>query len=109
MSEPSLKTILVPDVDEARTAPVLCAAQRIAQATGARSAVMVALDVPPPMPSDWGAMAVEMYAHLYQEARARAEARAEALKARHTFKTEMDDVAKKAMFPQNERLKTIPA
>ena len=82
MNAPTLKTILVPDVDEARTAPVLCAAQRIAEAMGARSAVMVALDVPPPMPSDWGAMAVEMYAHLYQEARTRAEERAEALKAR---------------------------
>ena len=30
--------------------------------------------------------------------------RAEALKARHAFKTEMDDEARKAMFPQNERL-----
>ena len=30
--------------------------------------------------------------------------RAEALKARHTFKTEMDDAARKMMFPQNERL-----
>lgn len=31
--------------------------------------------------------------------------RAEALKDRHAFKMEMDDVAKRAMFPQNERLK----
>ena len=30
--------------------------------------------------------------------------RAEALKTRHVFKTEMDDAARKAMFPQNERL-----
>lgn len=30
--------------------------------------------------------------------------RAEALKTRYTFKTEMDDEAKKAMFPQNARL-----
>ncbi len=30
--------------------------------------------------------------------------RAEALKAKHSFKTEMDDEAKKAMFPQNARL-----
>ena len=28
-----------------------------------------------------------------------------ALQNRHTFKTEMDDVAQRAMFPQNERLK----
>ncbi len=30
--------------------------------------------------------------------------RAEALKTRHTFKAEMDDDARRAMFPQNERL-----
>ncbi len=30
--------------------------------------------------------------------------RAEALKARHAFKTEMDDEARRAMFPQNARL-----
>jgi len=32
--------------------------------------------------------------------------RVNALRERHAFKTEMDDVAKRAMFPQNERLKT---
>lgn len=32
--------------------------------------------------------------------------RAEALKARHTFKTEMDEEARRAMFPQNARLST---
>jgi GSH-dependent disulfide-bond oxidoreductase len=31
--------------------------------------------------------------------------RAEALKNQHQFKTDMDDEARKAMFPQNERLK----
>ena len=30
--------------------------------------------------------------------------RAEAIKTRYTFKTEMDDEARRAMFPQNERL-----
>jgi GST-like protein len=30
---------------------------------------------------------------------------AAALKDRHTFKIEMDDEARRAMFPQNERLK----
>jgi len=33
-----------------------------------------------------------------------AAARADALRARHAFKTEMDDEARRAMFPQNERL-----
>ena len=31
--------------------------------------------------------------------------RADALKDRHTYKMEMDDAAKRAMYPQNERLK----
>jgi GST-like protein len=35
--------------------------------------------------------------------------RAEALKTRHAFKTEMDDDAKKAMFPQNARLASAEA
>jgi GST-like protein len=30
--------------------------------------------------------------------------RAEALKAKHTYKVEMDEAARKALFPQNERL-----
>ena len=34
-----------------------------------------------------------------------AASRAAALKDRHAFKTEMDDEARRAMFPQNERLK----
>jgi GST-like protein len=43
---------------------------------------------------------------LFNEINARPAAqRAEALKDRHTFKMEMDDIAKRAMFPQNERLK----
>lgn len=42
---------------------------------------------------------------LFDEINARPAAqRAEALKGRHAFKTEMDDVAKRAMFPQNTRL-----
>ncbi len=32
--------------------------------------------------------------------------RVDALRTRHTFKAELDDEARKAMFPQNERLKT---
>ena len=42
---------------------------------------------------------------LLDEVNARPAAqRAEALKTRHTFKAEMDDDARKAMFPQNARL-----
>lgn len=43
---------------------------------------------------------------LLDEINARPAARrAEALKDRHAFKMEMDEIAKRAMFPQNERLK----
>ena len=42
---------------------------------------------------------------LLEEISARpAAARVEALRQRHSFKTEMDDEARRAMFPQNERL-----
>jgi GST-like protein len=42
---------------------------------------------------------------LLDEVNARPAAqRVEALKAKHAYKTEMDDDAKKAMFPQNARL-----
>ena len=52
--------------------------------------------------------AMAKYPHLKRfmdeiNARPAAE-RAEALKSKHTFKTEMDDEARKIMFPQNERL-----
>jgi GSH-dependent disulfide-bond oxidoreductase len=43
---------------------------------------------------------------LFDQINARPAAqRVAALKDRHAFKTEMDDAARKAMFPQNERLK----
>ncbi len=55
-----------------------------------------------------GAQAWEKLPHvkrLLDEINARpAGQRAEALKSRHAFKTEMDDDARKAMFPQNARL-----
>jgi GSH-dependent disulfide-bond oxidoreductase len=55
-----------------------------------------------------GADAWEKLPHvkrLLDEINARPAAqRAEALKARHTFKTEVDDDARKMLFPQNARL-----
>ena len=54
------------------------------------------------------AAAWAQYPHLKRlldEINARpAAARVEALRQRHSFKTEMDDQARRAMFPQNERL-----
>ena len=56
------------------------------------------------------AAAWAQYPHLKRlldEINARpAAARVEALRQRHSFKTEMDDQARRAMFPQNERLST---
>jgi GST-like protein len=56
------------------------------------------------------AAAWAQYPHLKRlldEINARpAAARVEALRQRHSFKTEMDDQARRAMVPQNERLKT---
>jgi GST-like protein len=56
-----------------------------------------------------GAEAWEQLPHvkrLYDAVSARPAAqRAAALKDRHSFKAEMDDEARRAMFPQNERLK----
>jgi GST-like protein len=56
-----------------------------------------------------GAEAWEQLPHvkrLFDAVSARPAAqRAAALKDRHAFKTEMDDEARRAMFPQNERLK----
>jgi GST-like protein len=43
--------------------------------------------------------------HLDEISARPAAQRADALKTSHAFKTDMDDEAKKAMFPQNERLK----
>jgi GSH-dependent disulfide-bond oxidoreductase len=43
--------------------------------------------------------------HLDEISARPAAQRADALKSSHAFKTEMDEEAKKAMFPQNERLK----
>ena len=54
-------------------------------------------------PDAWGKL--PNVKRLLDEVNARPAAeRAEALKARYTFKTEMDEDARKAMFPQNARL-----
>jgi GST-like protein len=61
------------------------------------------------LPFALGAEAWEQLPHvkrLFDVVNARPAAqRAAALKDRYTFKTEMDDEARRAMFPQNERLK----
>lgn len=77
-----IKDLLIPYVNaESEGAPVATAIA-IAQAFEAHVAMLVTVDVPAPMPSDWGAMAYDIYARLHEEARRRAEARADALRAR---------------------------
>ena len=52
-------------------------------------------------------MALPNVKRLLDEVNARPAAqRAEALKAKHAYKAEMDEGAKQAMFPQNARLAT---
>ncbi len=63
------------------------------------------------VPFALGAEAWELLTHvkrLLDAVTARPAAqRAAALKDRYTFKTDMDDEARRAMFPQNERLKSV--
>ena len=76
------KDILIPYVNEDSLEAPLRAAIALAEAGGGHLAVLVTVDVPMPMPSDWGAMAYDVYARLHEEARARAEARAAAVRTR---------------------------
>lgn len=78
-----LREILVPDVNEGGERAPMAAALALAAEHRARIALLVTIDVPAPMASDWGAMSYDLYAHLHREAHARANARAEALRARY--------------------------
>lgn len=66
--------------------------------------MLVAVDVPAPMPSDWGAMAYDLYARLHEEARRRAEALADRLRehsARHELPIEIRVAEAVSLYPQN--------
>ena len=76
------KDILVPWIDDDSEAAPLDAAVALAKECEAHVAMLVVVDVPAPMPSDWGAMAYDLYARLHEEARARAQKKAEDLRAR---------------------------
>ncbi len=76
------KDILVPYVNADSEKAPAAAAMALAEAFDAHVAMLVTVDVPAPMPSDWGAMAYDVYARLHEEARKRANERADALRGR---------------------------
>lgn len=99
-----IKDLLIPHVNaESEGAPV-AAAIAIAQTFEAHVAMLVTVDVPAPMPSDWGAMAYDIYARLHEEARRRAEGRADALRARFAnaeVPVEVRIAEAVSVYPQN--------
>lgn len=99
-----IKDLLIPYVNaESEGAPV-AAAIAIAQTFEAHVAMLVTVDVPAPMPSDWGAMAYDIYARLHEEARRRAEGRADALRARFAnaeVPVEVRIAEAVSVYPQN--------
>ena len=98
------KDILIPYVNEDSLEAPLRAAVALAEAGGGHLAVLVTVDVPTPMPSDWGAMAYDVYARLHEEARKRAQARAEAVRARFAHAVpsfEVRTAEAVSLYPQN--------
>lgn len=98
------KDILVPYVNaESEKAPA-AAAMALAEAFDAHVAMLVTIDVPPPMPSDWGAMAYDVYARLHEEARKRAQERTEALRGKFAHSAAPFDIRTTeavSLYPQN--------
>lgn len=98
------KDILVPYVNADSEKAPAAAAMALAEAFEAHVAMLVTVDVPPPMPSDWGAMAYDVYARLHEEARARARARTETLRGKFAhpavpFEVRITEAV--SLFPQN--------
>lgn len=99
-----IKDILVPWINPQSERDVADAALSLAAWSGAHVAVLVTVDVPAPMPSDWGAMAYDIYAKLHAEAHARADARADALRKRFAnaeAPVEVRVAEAVSVFPQN--------
>lgn len=100
----SIGDILVPWVNSASERAPVAAATAIAQAFDAHVAMLVSVDVPMPMPSDWGAMAYDVYARLHEEARKRAEERAADLRTRFAHNDpplEVRTTEAVSLYPQN--------
>jgi nucleotide-binding universal stress UspA family protein len=98
------KDILIPDVNTDSERAPTAAAMALAEAFGAHVAMLVTIDVPAPMPSDWGAMAYDLYARLHEEARKRAHDRADALRGKFAHSTvplEIRTAEAVSLYPQN--------
>ena len=98
------KDILIPYVNADSERAPADAAIAIADVLQAHVAMLITIDVPRPMPSDWGAMAYDMYARLHEEARKRAYERAEALRdkfAHAAVQVEIRTTEAVSLNPQN--------
>ncbi|MBN8214522.1 MAG: universal stress protein [Xanthomonadales bacterium] len=98
------KDILVPYVNAGSERAPAATAIALAEAFEAHVAMLVTVDVPAPMPSDWGAMAYDLYARLHEEARTRARARAEALREKFAHADvpfELRIAEAVSLYPQN--------
>lgn len=98
------KDILVPYVNADSEKAPAAAAMALAEAFDAHVAMLVTVDVPAPMPSDWGAMAYDVYARLHEEARRRAREQADALRekfAHATVPLEVRTTEAVSLYPQN--------
>ena len=104
MDRPMFRDILVPYVNEDSATVAMPAALALAERFDAKLAVLVTVDVPPPMPTDWGAMAFEVYTQLHAEARTLAQSRADAMRARFahgSWPVEVRMAESVSLFPQN--------
>lgn len=99
-----IKDILVPYVNTDSEHAPAAAAIALAEAFQAHVALLVTVDVPAPMPSDWGAMAYDVYARLHEEARKRARERVDALRmkfAQATVPMEVRTTEAVSLYPHN--------
>jgi nucleotide-binding universal stress UspA family protein len=99
-----IKDILIPYVNADSARAPIEAASAIARASGAHVAMLVTVDVPAPMPSDWGAMAYDVYARLHEEARKRAQTLADSLRERFANRDpaiEIRIAEAVSLYPQN--------
>jgi nucleotide-binding universal stress UspA family protein len=99
-----IKDILIPYVNLNSERAPTAAAMALAEAFDAHVAMLVTVDVPTPMPSDWGAMAYDVYARLHEEALKRARERVEALRGRFAHAAvplEVRMTEAISLFPQN--------
>ena len=98
------KDILVPDVNADSARAPIAAAMALAETFESHIATLVTVDVPAPMPSDWGAMAYDLYARLHEEARKRARERANTLREKFAHASvpfELRIAEAVSLYPQN--------